>query len=79
MLIQMFNDLYSSLCSDVATNPGSLKHLKCVTLNAQSLKSLHKTGTETIISNIHCFQGLVYGDDIDITCVNETWLNENNL
>jgi hypothetical protein len=33
--------------------------------------------TETIISNIHCFQDLVYGDDIDIICVNETWLNEN--
>ena len=59
----------------VATNPGPLKQLKCVTLNSQSLKSFHKTATGR--SNIHCFQDLVYGDDIDIICVNETWLNGN--
>ena len=41
------------------------------------LKSLHKTATGRSISNIHCFQDLVYGDDIDVICVNETWLNGN--
>ena len=49
----------------------------CVTLNSRSLKSLHKTATGRSISNIHCFQDLVYGDDIDVICVNETWLNGN--
>ena len=65
------------LCGNVATNPGPLKQLKCVTLNSRSLKSLHKTATGRSISNIHCFQDLVYGDDIDVICVNETWLNGN--
>lgn len=62
--------------SKLETNPGS-KHVKCVTLNARSLKSLHRTTTGTSISNINCFQDLVYGDDIDIICVNETWLDKN--
>ena len=65
------------LCGDVATNPGPLKQLKCVTLNSRSLKSLHETATGRSISNIHCFHDLVYGDDIDVICVNKTWLNGN--
>lgn len=65
------------LCGDVATNPGPSKHIKCATLNARSLKSLHKTTTGMNISNINCFQDLVYSDDIDIVCVNETWLDKN--
>ena len=65
------------LCGDVVTNPGPSKQFKCVTLNSRSLKSLHKTATGRSISNIQCFQDLVYSDDIDVVCVNETWLNGN--
>ena len=31
------------------------------------------------LSNIHCFQDLVYAHELDIICVNETWLNKNIL
>ena len=65
------------LCGDVATNPDSQKIIKCITLNARSLKSLHRTAHGTSISNISCFQDLVYEDDADIVCVNKTWLDKN--
>jgi exonuclease III len=40
--------------------------------------SLHKTniGNNLTDTNIERFQNLVYSEDPDIVCVNETWLNE---
>ena len=70
--------LFILLAGDVATNPGPSKPVKCVSLNACSLKSLHNTDGK-VISNIHCFQDLVYAHELDIICVNETWLNKNIL
>ena len=66
------------LCGDVATNPGPPKEIKCISLNARSLKSLQRTAPGTDISNIYCFQDLAYEDNADIElCVNETWLDIN--
>ena len=71
------------LCGDVATNPGPRKEIKCVSLNARSLKSLHRTAHGTGISNINCFQDLAYEDNADVdrtmcsTYVYETWLDIN--
>jgi endonuclease/exonuclease/phosphatase family metal-dependent hydrolase len=42
------------------------------------LKSIHKdVTTNSIICNLQRFQDFVYGENLDIVCVNETWLNEN--
>ena len=74
------------LCGDIASHPGpsslsldgsQKSSVKCLVLNARSLKSFHKTTTENkTISNLQRFQDLVYADDSDVVCVNETWLNE---
>ena len=72
------------LAGDIATNPGlnqssqsnskTKAPLKCLLINARSLKSQHKQGNE-ISNNIARFQDLVYSEDNDIICVTETWLN----
>ena len=73
------------LAGDIATNPGPHKHInrenqsvKCLALNARSLMSSHKIniGNKMTDSNIERFQNLVYSEDPDIVCVNETWLNK---
>ena len=48
--------------------------VKCLGLNARSLTSLVKDKTE---SNLERFQNFVYSEDLDIVCVNETWLSNN--
>ena len=71
------------LAGDIATNPGpntaqsnskTKTPLKCLLINARSLKSQHKQSNE-ISNNIARFQDLVYSEDNDIICVTETWLN----
>jgi hypothetical protein len=75
------------LAGDVATNPGPCSSLpnsvnnrsvKCLALNARSLTSFHgANNSEGDCSNIlERFQNLVYTEDSDIVCVNETWLRE---
>ena len=46
-------------------------------MNARSLKSIHYSqGVENLARyNLHCFQDLVYPEDLDIVLVNETWLH----
>ena len=51
-------------------------HLKCLSLNAQSLKSKHKAPRSEMFCQIHTFQKLVYGNTYDIICVTETWLED---
>ena len=54
-------------------------NLKCIVSNAQSLKSFKKIqdsdGQLRLAQNLHRFQDLVYSEDADIVCVNETWFN----
>ena len=71
------------LAGDIATNPGPAPPskqlpIKCATINARSLKSIHKdVTTNSIICNLQRFQDFVYGENLDVVCVNETLLNEN--
>jgi hypothetical protein len=46
-------------------------------MNARSLMSTHKLTESETFCNLNCFQDLVYSGQIDIVCVNETWLNGN--
>lgn len=72
------------LAGDVSTNPGppaaalnTNSAYKCVCINARSLKSIQRLGLGLQpISNMERFQDLVYSEDCDICCVNETWLNK---
>ena len=74
------------LCGDVASHPGpvgsseSISVIKCMVSNTQSLTSLKKVvnsdGSKAVACNLHQFQDLVYSEDMDVVCVNETWLNE---
>lgn len=70
------------LANDVEVNPGPVHTsgnitIKCATINPRSLKSIHKNvANNTTISNIQRFQDLVYAENLDVVCVNETWLND---
>ena len=66
----------------VAINPGPCnvhvnRSVKCLAMNARSLMSTHKLTESETFCNLNCFQDLVYSGQIDIVCVNETWLNGN--
>lgn len=75
------------MAGDIELNPGpavSSKHqkyfsnIKCTVLNARSLLSFHKTDDRTT-TNLERLQELVYANDTDIVCVNETWLHNSIL
>ena len=53
--------------------------INCPGMNARSLKSCHKDSTTNwqSVCNLHRFQGLVYAENTDVLCVNETLLNQN--
>ena len=45
-------------------------------MNARSLMSTHKLTESETVCNLNSFQDF-YSEQIDIVCVNETWLNGN--
>ena len=51
-------------------------NLRCLSFNAQSLRSQNKLPDGTPFSNLKSFQDLVYAEDLDIIAVTETWLND---
>ena len=56
--------------------------LKCVLVNARSLKSFYKTPSDDgghKTCHLVAFQKFVYGGDYDIIAVTETWLNQSIL
>ena len=64
---------------DESVNPSpSTKdcHLKCLSFNAQSLKSKHKSPCSEMFCQIPAFQKLVYSNEYNIICVTETWLKD---
>ena len=78
------------LANDIQTNPGPIqttrsiplkqRHLKCVSLNAQSLKSFVKTPYDhSKTCKLGLFQNFVYSEDYDVVAVTETWPNDNIL
>ena len=67
------------LSGDVATNPGptSEKHLRCLSFNAQSIRSSFKLSDGTLTTNLQSFNDLVYAENLDVILMTETWLNDN--
>jgi hypothetical protein len=68
------------LAGDIATNPGPVamsKTQRCLSFNAQSLRSFNKRQDGTFTSNLKSFQDLVYAENLDVISVTETWLSDN--
>ena len=65
------------LAGDIASNPGPESNqnnaFRCLSFNAQSLKSVNKNEDGI---NIRNFQDLVYSENLDIITITETWLND---
>ena len=66
------------LSGDVATNPGPTneKNLRCLSFNAQSIRSSFKLPDGTLATNLQSFNDLVYAENLDIILMTETWLND---
>ena len=72
------------MSGDNNPNPGPVStstagKINCLVMNARSLKRYHKDSTTNwqSVCNLHRFQELVYAENSDVICVNETWLNQN--
>ena len=72
------------MSGDTNLNPGPVSastagKINCFVMNARSLRSYHKDSTTNwqSVCNVHHFQGLVYAENSDVICFNETWLNPN--
>ena len=66
------------LCGDIISQPGpnaSQHYVKLLTINARSLKSKHRVTQIPVAYNLSRVQDLVYADNSDVVCINETWLN----
>ena len=73
------------LAGDIATNPGppcnssgirsQNSQLKSLVLNARGLMSINRDEVSNqTVCNLQRFQNLVYNENSDVICVNETWL-----
>ena len=62
----------------MATNPGPTneKNLRCLSFNAQSIRSSFKLPDGTLATNLQSFNDLVYAENLDIILMTETWLND---
>jgi hypothetical protein len=58
----------------VSLNPGP-NTLRCFLQNARSLKAVVRDECSTE-SKIGLFKDIVYGQDLDVICITETWLND---
>ena len=68
------------MSGDINPNPGPVSasttgKINCLVMNARSLKSYHKDST-TNWQPVRNLQDLVYAENSDVICVNETWLNQ---
>ena len=77
-----FNGLLVKLIlqsGDIATTVSfsSKASIKFLVMNARSLKSIHYSQgvVNSARYNLHCFQDLVYTEDLNIVLVTETWLH----
>ncbi|CAB4025727.1 Hypothetical predicted protein [Paramuricea clavata] len=70
--------LWILLSGDIATNPGPGNDhmLRCLSFNAQSIRSTKKLPDGTLIDNMKS-EDLVYADNLDLILVTETCLNSN--
>ena len=68
------------MSDDINPNPlpvsaSTAGKINCLVMNARSLKSYHKHSTTNCqsVCNLHRFQDLVYAENSDVICANETW------
>ena len=65
------------LAGDIATNPGPVamsKTQRCLSFNAQSLRSVNKRQDGTFTSNLKSFQDLVYAENLDVISVTDSMI-----
>jgi hypothetical protein len=63
---------------DIATNSGpNNQHLRCLSFNAQSIRSTRKLPDGSYASNLKSFQDMVFAEELDLIFVTESWLNDN--
>ena len=74
------------MSGDINPNPGPVSastagKINCLVMNARSVKSYHKDSTTNwqSVCHLHRFLDLVYTENSDVICVNETWLNQNTI
>ena len=83
-----YNNSDATFCllmsGDINPNPGPVSastpgKIYCLVMNTRSFKSYHKDSTTNwqSVCNLHRFLDLVYAENSDVICVNETWLNQN--
>ena len=72
------------MSGDINPNPEPVSastagKINCLVMNARSLKKNQKDSTTNwqSVCNLHRFQDLVFAENSDVICVNETWLNQN--
>ena len=53
------------------------RHLRCLSFNAQSIRSTRKLPDGSYASNLKSFQDLVYAEELDLIFVTESRLNDN--
>jgi len=72
------------LHGDIKINPGpernhrlSKNNLFCLLQNVRSLKAnFYDTSANTTLNKLSCLQNIVYGNDIEVIALTETWLSD---
>ena len=66
------------LSGDMAANPGPTneKNLRCLSFDAQSIRRGFKPPDGTLANILQSFNDLVYAENLGITLMTETWLND---
>lgn len=72
-------NLTSHITANNTSSSNCATNLKCISLNAQSLKGFVKSPNlaTTKTCKLSLFQNFVYSENYDIIAVTETWLNDN--
>ena len=77
-LVSCFHHLWLVLSGDVQLNPGlTVSNSSCITNNSKLNCVL--LNSRSLCNQIVEFQGLVYGNNLDVVPVTETWLHDGYL
>ena len=64
------------MSGDINPNPGPVSASTAGKINCLVINARYSTTNWQTMCNLHRFQGLVYAENSDVICVNETWLNQ---
>ena len=70
--------LFASMSGNINPNPGLVSastagKISCLVMNAHKDSTINRQS----VRKLYRFQDLVYAENSDVRCVNETWLNQN--